>query len=64
MNAFLPADILIPKTDSMDELEKAAQAAGFSRGEISLITESSDGFVLKFKSLELLQKLKNALLGS
>ena len=49
---------------SMDELEKAAQAAGFSRGEISLITESSDGFVLKFKSLELLQKLKNALLGS
>lgn len=50
-------------TASMDEMEQAAQTAGFTEGELRLITEQNEGFVLKFKSLELLQKLKNALLG-
>ena len=48
-------------TASMDELELAAEAAGFSEGEIRLITEDGEGYVLKFKTLELLQKLKNLL---
>ena len=46
---------------SMDEMEQAAQAAGLSEGEIKLITEESEGYQLKFKSLELLQELKNFL---
>lgn len=49
-------------TASMDELELAAQTAGFSDGEIRLITGADEGFVLKFRALELLQRLK-ALLG-
>ena len=46
---------------SMDDLEEAAQAAGLSDGEIRLITEESEGYELKFKSIELFQKLKNLL---
>lgn len=49
-------------TASMDELELAAQTAGFSDGEIRLITGADEGFVLKFRALELLQRLK-VLLG-
>ena len=48
-------------TASMDELEQAAQTAGFTDSEIKLITEADDGFVLKFKLVELIQKLKNFL---
>lgn len=43
---------------SMDEFEEAAETAGLTEGEIKLITEESDGYVLKFKSIELLEKLK------
>lgn len=44
---------------SMDEFQQAAQAAGLSDGEIKLITENSEGYVLKFKSMELLQTIKD-----
>ena len=43
------------------ELEEAAQVAGLTEGEIRLITEEPDGYQLKFKSLELLQKIKTRL---
>lgn len=49
-------------TSSMDELELAAQTAGFSIGEIRLITGEED-FRLKFRVLELLQQLKCAMAG-
>ena len=42
----------------MDELELAAQAAGMTQGEVRLITGEDAGFELKFRTLELLQKLK------
>lgn len=51
-------------TSSMDELELAAQTAGFSDEEIRFITGEESGFVLKFRVLELLQKLKCALTGA
>lgn len=44
---------------SAEEFDQAAQAAGLTDGEIRLITEDSEGYELKFKSMELLQKLKN-----
>ncbi len=44
---------------SAEEFEEAAQTAGLTEGEIQLITESSEGYELKFKSMELVQKLKN-----
>ena len=50
-------------TSSMDELELAAQTAGFSIGEIRLITGEED-FRLKFRVLELLQRLKCAMAGA
>lgn len=43
------------------ELEQAAQVAGLTEGEIHLITEGEDGYILKFKLLEWLQALKAAL---
>ncbi|MCI8524379.1 MAG: stage II sporulation protein R [Oscillospiraceae bacterium] len=43
---------------SMEEMEAAAQAAGLTEGEIKLITEESEGYVLKFKTMEWLQRLK------
>lgn len=46
---------------SMDEFEHAAQTAGLTDGEIKLITEDSEGYVLKFKSIEILQAIKNRL---
>ena len=51
-------------TASMDELELAAQTTGFTDGEIRLITEADEGFVLKFRAVELVQKLKNFLTGA
>lgn len=50
-------------TASMDELEQAAEAAGITEGELRLITGESEGYVLKFKVLELLQKLKAVIFG-
>lgn len=46
---------------TMGDLEEAAQAAGFTDGEIRLITEKPTGYNLKFKSWELLLKLKRFL---
>lgn len=46
-------------TASMEELEDAASVAGLSDGEVRLITEESEGYVLKFKSIEILQSIKN-----
>lgn len=50
-------------TASMDELELAAQTAGLTQGELRLITGEEKGFVLKFRTLELLEKLKAFLTG-
>ena len=47
----------------MDELEQAAEAAGITEGELRLITGESEGYVLKFKVLELLQELKTVIFG-
>jgi len=43
---------------SAADFEQAAQAAGLTDGEIRLITEESDGYVLKFKAIELLETVK------
>ena len=48
---------------SLDELETAAAAGGFSEGEVKLITGTEDGYVLKFRILELLEALKARLRG-
>jgi len=44
---------------SVEEMEEDAQTAGLTEGEIRLITEDSEGYVLKFKTMEWLQKLKD-----
>ena len=41
------------------DLEAAAVSAGFTGEEIALITEADEGYVLKFKLLELLAQLKD-----
>ena len=43
---------------SSAELEQAAEAAGITDGELRLITGAEEGYVLKFKTLEWLEKLK------
>ena len=48
-------------TAGMKETERKAERAGLTASEIGLITEKNEGFTLKFKSMELLQKLKNIL---
>ena len=48
---------------TMGDLEEAAQTAGLTDGEIRLITEKPAGYQLKFKSWELLLKLKQLLFG-
>lgn len=48
---------------SADEFEAAAEAAGLSGGEIRLITGESEGYVLKFKALELLEQAAQWLKG-
>lgn len=45
----------------MEEMTQKAEQAGLTDSEIGLITEADEGFTLKFKSMELLQKLKNFL---
>ena len=42
---------------------QAAEAGGFTRAEIGLMTQADEGYVLKFRSLELLQALKKVLFG-
>lgn len=44
---------------SSEELQNAAQAAGLTQGEVSLITEEGDGVELEFWTLEVLAKIKN-----
>lgn len=46
------------------DLEQAAVSAGFTQQEVSLITEANEGYVLKFKVLELLDQFKNWLFYS
>ena len=41
-----------------EDLQAAAVAAGFTEGEVSLITEEDFRYEIKFKSLELLDELK------
>ncbi len=45
------------------DLESAAVSAGFTEQEVKLITEANEGYVLKFKVLELLQRLQAWLLA-
>jgi stage II sporulation protein R len=51
-------------TASMDDFTRAAETAGFTDGEVRLITEENGGYVIKFKTLELFQKFKNLFLGA
>lgn len=43
---------------------QAAAAGGFTDSEIRLMTQANEGYVVKFRALELLQSLKNALFGA
>ena len=43
---------------SLDEFESAAASGGFTDDELRLITGAEEGYVLKFKTLEWLEKLK------
>ena len=45
------------------EMEEMAVAAGFSQSEVKLITEDGDGYVLKFKAIELMQDFKDRFLS-
>lgn len=45
------------------ELEEAAVSAGFTTEEYRLITGDGEGYVLKFKALELLDRLKQYLIS-
>ena len=53
--------LCVPAT--ADGFVQAAEAGGFTRAEIGLMTQTDEGYVLKFRSLELLQALKKALFG-
>ena len=53
--------LCVPAT--ADGFVQAAEAGGFTRAEIGLRTQADEGYVLKFRSLELLQALKKALFG-
>ena len=48
---------------SLDELESAAVSGGFTEGELRMITGADEGYTLKFKTLEWMQKLKAFLFG-
>lgn len=50
-------------TASMDEMELAAQVAGITDGELRLITGDTTDFRLKFRTLELLEKIKRWITG-
>ena len=41
----------------------AALAGGFTQGQVSLITGESEGYVVKFKAMELWVQLKVAMSG-
>ena len=45
-------------TAAAEDVPTAALAAGFSESEVGLITEENDGYVLKFKTVELWGRLK------
>lgn len=51
-------------TASMDDLELAAGTAGFTSGELRLITGDGEGYELKFKTMEWLEKLKKLFLDA
>ena len=53
--------LCVPAT--ADGFVQAAEAGGFTRAEIGLMTQTDEGYVLKFRSLELLQALKKVLFG-
>ena len=53
--------LCVPAT--ADGFVQAAEAGGFTRTEIGLMTQADERYVLKFRSLELLQALKKALFG-
>lgn len=48
-------------TAAASEVPASALAAGFSQNEVNLITEENGGYLLKFKTLEWLQALKDNL---
>lgn len=50
-------------TAAVGDVPAAALGAGLSEEQVALITESDGGYVLKFKSVELWQSLKEKLLG-
>lgn len=45
-------------TESTTDLAQTAMAAGLSEDDVKLITEDGEGYVLKFKSIELWEQLK------
>ena len=45
-------------TTAAADVPAAALSAGLSEGEVALITEADEGYVLKFKTVELWEKLK------
>ena len=49
---------------SAEDLEEACQAAGFTDGEISILTEKTPEIELEFQTLELIGKLKKILLDA
>ena len=59
--AFLHSRARAVTSGDKDNLEAAAAAGGFTEDEVSLITESGEGYRLKFKAIELLQALKDRL---
>ena len=48
-------------TQETTDVSSAAMAAGLSEDDIRLITEENNGYVLKFKSIELWEKLRQAI---
>lgn len=46
---------------NMEEFEQACAVAGLTDGEQMLITKANEGYELKFRSIEILQKIKNYL---
>ena len=50
-------------TAAASDVPTVALDAGLTDQEVALITEADEGYVLKFRSLELLQALKKVLFG-
>ena len=53
--------LCVPATS--DGFAEAAAAGGFTDSEIRLMTQDGEGYVVKFRALELLQALKSRLFG-